>query len=120
MTASTFVQEPETQYRNVELVRKMRDLARRMWVYGLAVVTIWLALIVAAPLLADYGVSGSRPIYSFFSFLCHQMPDRSFWLGGHQLAVCSRCFGVYFGLFAGFLAYPLWRKLDETEPPARF
>lgn len=99
----------------------MRDLARRMWASGVVVVAIWLGFILAAPLLADYGYdSAARPVYSFFGFLCHQKPERSFWLGGHQLAVCSRCFGVYFGLLAGFLAYPLWRRLDETEPVARF
>ncbi|MBC7899046.1 MAG: DUF2085 domain-containing protein [Saprospiraceae bacterium] len=41
-------------------------------------------------------------------------------MDGHQLAVCSRCFGVYFGLFAGFLIYPLWRRIEEIEPLARF
>jgi uncharacterized membrane protein len=48
------------------------------------------------------------------------MPERSFHIAGHQFAVCSRCFGVYFGLVAGFLVYPLWRRVDNTEPPARF
>jgi uncharacterized membrane protein len=48
------------------------------------------------------------------------MPERSFHLDGHALAVCSRCFGVYFGLVAGFAAYPFFRPIDEIEPLARF
>lgn len=35
------------------------------------------------------------------------------------MAVCSRCFGVYFGLLAGILTYALWRPIEETEPVAR-
>ena len=42
-----------------------------------------------------------------FSTLCHQMPDRSFWIGGQPMAVCSRCFGIYSGFLAGWLLLPL-------------
>src|SRR5690606_28160807 len=38
---------------------------------------------------------------------------------GHQLAVCSRCFGVYFGLLFGLLIYPVWRSMDNIEPLPR-
>jgi uncharacterized membrane protein len=96
----------------------MRDLSWRIWALGLAVVVIWCAFIVAAPLVA--GTGAGKAIYSFFSFLCHQMPERSLSIGGHPFAVCSRCFGVYFGLVAGFAAYPLWRNIDNTEPLPRF
>lgn len=30
-------------------------------------------------------------------FGCHQMPERSFFVGGYQFPVCARCTGVYFG-----------------------
>jgi uncharacterized membrane protein len=66
-------------------------------------------------------ISGiSNPLYNFFSFLCHQNSERSFNLGEHAFAVCSRCFGVYFGLFFGFVVYPLLRPIDEIEPLPRF
>jgi uncharacterized membrane protein len=48
------------------------------------------------------------------------MPERSFHLAEHPFAVCSRCFGVYFGLFAGFVVYPLLVKIEKTEPLPRF
>jgi uncharacterized membrane protein len=47
------------------------------------------------------------------------MPERSFHLLDHQLAVCSRCFGVYFGLLAGLIAYPLWRSIENIDPLPR-
>ena len=54
---------------------------------------------------------------ALFSYACHQIgSERSFHVEGEQFAVCSRCFGVYFGLLAGFLVYPLWRPIDEIEP----
>jgi uncharacterized membrane protein len=60
--------------------------------------------IVAAPLLT----SSSRPLaggatYLLFSQVCHQIPERSFFLHGQPLAVCHRCSGIYFGLFLGSL-----------------
>jgi uncharacterized membrane protein len=61
-------------------------------------------LIFAAPLLLS--LSFSRPasvLYFSFSFFCHQIPDRSFILFGHPLAVCHRCLGLYIGLFLGSL-----------------
>jgi uncharacterized membrane protein len=48
------------------------------------------------------------------------MPSRSFFIDGEKFGVCSRCFGVYFGLLVGFLAYPLWRPIDTIEPLRRF
>jgi uncharacterized membrane protein len=39
---------------------------------------------------------------------------------GHQFAVCSRCFGVYFGLLAGIATYPLWRPIESVDPLPRF
>lgn len=77
-------------------------------------------MIVGAPAAKAFGAASvSEPVYGFFSYVCHQMPERSFHLMGEKFAVCSRCFGVYFGLLAGFLAYPLLRPMDETEPLPR-
>ena len=54
----------------------------------------------------------------FFSYICHQQADRSFHVLGEQFAVCSRCFGVYFGLLLGFAVYPLWRNIDDDRAAA--
>ena len=42
-----------------------------------------------------------------FAPVCHQLPSRSFAIGGVPLAVGHRCLGIYAGLLAGTLAWPL-------------
>ncbi|PYT01530.1 MAG: hypothetical protein DMF63_01400 [Acidobacteria bacterium] len=110
--------EPAANYASLDLQKRFHAQAIRVWLITAAVVLVWLAAIVAAPLLPQSNLSAS--IYTFFSYICHQIGERSLHLAGHQLAVCSRCFGVYFGLLAGILIYPLWRPIAEIEPIPRF
>lgn len=96
---------------------QFRRQALRVWIVGLGVVLFWLGLILAAPLAKVEGLTQiSAPLYKFFSYICHQIPSRTFFIDGEPFGVCSRCFGVYFGLVFGYLIYPLWRKVDEVEP----
>lgn len=40
-------------------------------------------------------------LMNFFSKSCHQIPERSFFIKGYQMPICSRCLGVYISsLFA--------------------
>jgi uncharacterized membrane protein len=90
------------------------------WAISAAVVTSLVSLIIVAPLAAATGhneIAGA--IYYAFSTLCHQRPDRSYFIDGHQLGVCSRCTGIYFGFALTLLAYPLVRSLRTTTTPAR-
>jgi uncharacterized membrane protein len=50
-------------------------------------------------------------IYRFYGFSCHQIPSRSFFILGHQLALCARCFSFYvslliFGLLVSLKIFP--------------
>jgi uncharacterized membrane protein len=71
--------------------------------FGLwAAAWLWIAAVVFSPAIA----------FPIGHFICHQRPDRSFFLHGHQLAVCARCTGLYVGAalavpFAIGLAVPL-------------
>jgi uncharacterized membrane protein len=113
--------QPADNYIGNRLQRRLRAQAWRVWLVAGGIVLAWVSLVVLAPVFESSGASQfSSPVYHFFSYICHQIPERSFHLAGHQMAVCSRCFGVYFGLFAGILTYPLWRSVDEPEPVARF
>jgi uncharacterized membrane protein len=60
--------------------------------------TAWIILLVAAPLLP--GWTGAI-VYGLGSLICHQIPERSFYLAGFQLPVCARCLGIYVGAAAG-------------------
>ena len=37
-------------------------------------------------------------------YICHRMPERSFFIKGHQFPVCARCTGFYSGLIV-YLIY---------------
>lgn len=86
----------------------------------LALTACWLALIVAAPWLwAEGRLAPAEALYQGFSVICHQLAERSFFYRGHQLGVCSRCFGIYGGFAAGLALYPAIRRLKETAFPPR-
>ena len=44
-------------------------------------------------------------VYSIGSLICHQRPERSFFLEGHQLPVCARCAGLYLSGAAGLAGW---------------
>lgn len=113
--------EPPENYVPQALGAAYRRQAWRVWIIASAIVFVWAALIVVAPAAKLVGVEAiSSPLLAFYEFICHRIPDRSFHIAGEQFGVCSRCFGVYLGLFIGFAVYPLWRRVEEVEPIARF
>jgi uncharacterized membrane protein len=78
----------------------------------------WLAAIFLAPLLRSRS-SGAAPFfYALFSPICHQIPERSFFLRGFPLAVCGRCLGIYAGFLAGLVLYPFVRGFSRIALPA--
>lgn len=111
--------ESADNYIPADLSRHFRSQAFRVWGVTIAVVFVWVAAILIAPVGREFGWSIASPLYTFFGYICHQLPDRSLHLAEHPLAVCSRCFGVYFGLLAGLAVYPLWRRIDDIEPLPR-
>jgi uncharacterized membrane protein len=44
-------------------------------------------------------------IFAAGSLICHQRPERSFFIDGHQLPVCARCTGLYLSGALGLLAW---------------
>jgi uncharacterized membrane protein len=69
---------------------------------------VWLAAILLAPL----AIASDRPVlsvgaaglYAAGARICHQRPDRCFWIRGRPMPVCARCSGLYAG---AALAAPL-------------
>jgi uncharacterized membrane protein len=100
--------------------QKTQRIALVVWLASAALAVLVLALIVSAPLAAARGHSGAAVvIYQAFSVLCHQIPERSFFIAGHKLAVCARCTGLYAGFALTLLLYPLIRPLQTVEWPRR-
>jgi uncharacterized membrane protein len=90
------------------------------WLISAAVVLSLVSLIVVAPLASANGHKElAAVIYYAFSPLCHQRPDRSYFIGGYQFAVCARCTGVYAGFALMLLLYPLIRSLRTRVMPPR-
>jgi len=76
--------------------------------------------IIAAPLALSSGhLIWALPIYRAFSLVCHQIPERSFFIAGHPFAVCARCFGLYAGFTLATIAYPLVCSLKKADAPPR-
>jgi uncharacterized membrane protein len=91
-----------------------------MWTILLTSSLFLIALIVGAPLANASGNSIIGGIlYQAFSYVCHQQPDRSFFIAGLPLAVCARCTGLYAGFALTTLLYPLFTSLRGTNPPER-
>lgn len=90
------------------------------WAISATVVTLLVLLVLVAPLAAAGGHGEiARGIYGAFRVLCHQLPERSYFIDGHKLAVCSRCTGIYAGFALTLLLYPLIHSLRTTAVPAR-
>lgn len=52
-----------------------------------------------------------------FQSMCHQMPERSFTFMGSQMAVNTRCFGIFSGIWAGWILIPLYVSVDRGKKP---
>lgn len=80
---------------------------RAAWALALAGTLVLLAAVVLPPVLPP-ALRG--PLVAGFHTLCHQLPERSFAVGGVPLAACHRCTGIYAGLVLGVLVLPFWRS----------
>jgi len=90
------------------------------WGVAMGVASLFVGLIVAAPLLrAEGAVVASQAIYDGFRVACHQIAARSFHVEGFPLAVCARCFGLYVGALAGVATYPFVQPIMRRDAPPR-
>ena len=77
------------------------DNSSVVWLLA-ALATLWFVLLMAAPFLPG----PLSALYMIGAFICHQRPERSFWLADVPLPVCARCLGIYAGVVVGALATP--------------
>jgi uncharacterized membrane protein len=95
------------------------------WLGGAVLVPI-LEAARAAQVAAEPGNSGGpgwwiAPLLlrAAYHMVCHQIPERSVWLDGRPMAVCARCFGIYFGYLLGLIVYPFSGRLARVDNPRR-
>ncbi len=60
-----------------------------------------------------------QALWAIGSAFCHQIPERSLFLGGYQLPVCARDLGTYLGFFAMSLYYLVGRRYRRVGLPDR-
>jgi uncharacterized membrane protein len=92
----------------------------RLRVAFVAAAATWAALLVAVPWLASRAHASSPAsllivgVYAIGSLVCHQLPERSFYLWSAQLPVCARCTGIYVGAVVGAVVSALARVRSGT------
>ena len=62
------------------------------------------AAVLAVPYCSTHGpVALGFVLQRGFSLVCHQRPERSFWIFGAPVPICARCLGIYMGAASGLL-----------------
>ena len=79
----------------------------------------FIALPFLAPILNETGFHlPARIIFLIYRPTCHQLLERSFWVAGHQVAICARCSSIYVSFWAIGMAYALWATIYPSRIPA--
>ncbi len=77
-----------------------------------ALSALFIVLALAAP---PYSLLDKADLVGYA--ICHQIPERSFVLGGRPLPLCARCTGTFLGAMVGLVAVALRRRLRATRMP---
>jgi uncharacterized membrane protein len=96
---------------------------RILWLskHWLAVVNAFFLLYVALPVLAPFllaaGFTGAaNTIYTMYQVACHQLPSRSYFIGGEQVAFCERDVAIYGSIFLAGVAFYFVRQRLQPLP----
>lgn len=72
---------------------------------------IYVGLPFLAPILLAKGYTGAANfIYTLYRAACHQLPSRSYFIMGEQVAFCQRDVAIYGSLLLGGLVFGLMRR----------
>src|SRR5512146_3015796 len=85
--------------------------------HWLTIMNVLLFLCIVPIVLAPYLYSTGNPlmvqvaglIMAAYHVTCHQLPDRSLFVCGYEMAVCSRCLAIYAAFLVGGLAFNFLR-----------
>lgn len=103
-----------------ENVLKSMKFTLKIYVIFLTISLLWNISLILFPYFESLG-NGWAEIsyfgYSFFSSACHQVEERSFFMFGNPLPVCSRCSSVYFSFLLAVILYPFIKGLENKKLP---
>lgn len=89
-------------------------LAKHWLIIFTVLVLLFIIPIVGYPYLMSTGnpvlQSIAHVILVMYKVTCHQLPERSLFVFGYQMTVCSRCFAIYAAFLAGCVAFAFVRK----------
>ena len=75
------------------------------------IIGLYAGLPILAPLLMAAGLEApANLIYSGYRLGCHQLPSRSFFISGQQIAYCERCMATYTALFLSVILFAFVRR----------
>lgn len=88
----------------------MRNVSNNGLYFGVLMALIFLVLIALGE--GFWGSDGNLRHWTtkLFYGICHQLPDRTYSFNNELMAVNTRCFGIFTGLFAGWLLIPLFKS----------
>jgi uncharacterized membrane protein len=100
---------------SLTLQRRLDDAVQWGLRHWLLIVNTGAILYAGLPWLSPLAKATGHPLIGEFLFtiytpLCHQLPERSFFIWGHQVAFCHRCAAMYTAIVAAGLAFGLLRR----------
>ncbi|MEM3431166.1 MAG: DUF2085 domain-containing protein [Candidatus Micrarchaeia archaeon] len=95
---------------------------------------LWNLIIFLTPILSVNNLEISKSLFTFFSFFCHQLFERSICMNDnmeigncsasngfiYQFPICARDIGFYFGMLIGGMIMLIARKGEEKMPNLLF
>ena len=106
---------PRRQALNATFVRLADGTSEWLRKHWLAIVNgvlaAWIGVAVLAPVGYALGLTGpASAIFHVYRFACDQIPSHSFFLGGYQICLCSRCLAIYSSMLTAGIALNFLRR----------
>lgn len=112
---------PVVSGRTRDLVIVIDKLIHQFAKHWVVVVAFFMGLYAGLPLLAPIlmanGYTGpANLIYSAYRFACHQLPSRSYFIFGHQMAFCHRDTAIYTSILVAIILFAFVRQRLKPLP----
>lgn len=91
---------------------------QRHWLAGITIfLGALLGVAMLTPLAYAFGFSSlGDSVFHLYRFMCGQTPSHSFFLGGYQMCLCSRCMAIYSSMLIAGVAFGILRNARSLRP----